>query len=331
MVEHKGPFFSVVIPTRNRPSLFCEALSSVLQQSFSDKEVIVVCDCIDDEMQEKYRQLESEYPAVTFYFLPHRLRGIGPGYSRNYGAEQAKGQYLCFLDDDDYWCDKSHLEVAHQSLSLEPGTVDIYLTNQDAYLPNGDKLNENIWLSSLTSYLGDTAPNQFGAYRIKSLDPLIKCGGFAHINCSIYCNDFFKQIGGIDENLIYEEDRDLFLRAIDSARAILFNPKVISHHRIPDRSKKHNASTQIDDLQKRLSQLASFEKNLLLAKAPEIHIHCNKRKGFILKNIAVTLHTCGRKKLAASYARQALVVTPTLKWFFYTGYLNIISLFSLTD
>jgi O-antigen biosynthesis protein len=89
-----APTFSVIIPTYGRSALLAEAIESVLAQSFTDFECIVV----DDASPEPAR-------------LPHdsRLRLIvrdqngGPPAARNSGIAAATGEFVAFLDDDDLW------------------------------------------------------------------------------------------------------------------------------------------------------------------------------------------------------------------------------------
>ena len=98
------PFFSVVLPTRNRPELFERALESVLKQSFQNFEVLVVNDGSDDGNLERYKELETTSdPRVRWHYQPQRPNGHGPSYSINTGAQLARGLYLCILDDDDSW------------------------------------------------------------------------------------------------------------------------------------------------------------------------------------------------------------------------------------
>ena len=61
------PFFSVVIPTRNRVDLFKKALNSVLSQTFTNFEVIVVNDGSDKESLEAYKQFEKETPSNVYF------------------------------------------------------------------------------------------------------------------------------------------------------------------------------------------------------------------------------------------------------------------------
>ena len=102
--------FSVIIPSRNRPASLRVAIDSVLRQQHPSKELIVVNDGSDGENAAIYRSLENELKdRARFFHLVHRPHGHGQSYAINFGVDQAIGNYVCFLDDDDYWIDDDHL------------------------------------------------------------------------------------------------------------------------------------------------------------------------------------------------------------------------------
>ena len=134
---NESPFFSVVMPTRNRPDLFQRALESVLEQSFQNFEVLVVNDGSDDDYLEHYKELEATAdPRVRWHYQAQRPNGHGPSYSINTGAQLARGLYLCILDDDDSWDAIDHLQKAHAAINAA-GAVDAYYSNQTAYSTDG--------------------------------------------------------------------------------------------------------------------------------------------------------------------------------------------------
>jgi glycosyltransferase involved in cell wall biosynthesis len=96
---------TVVIPTYNRGLLACEAIKSVLSQTYKDFEIIV----IDDGSKDNTETLLSEFgQSIRYYKQPN----MGPGKARNRGIELASGQYVAFLDSDDLWLDfKLELQV----------------------------------------------------------------------------------------------------------------------------------------------------------------------------------------------------------------------------
>ncbi|BBB14888.1 glycosyl transferase group 2 family protein [Candidatus Rickettsiella viridis] len=90
------PLFSIILTTYNRSQLLPRALRSVLQQSFSNFELIIV----DDHSTDNTRQVVYEFTdnRMTYIQQDHNQ---GVSTARNTGIKQAKGEYLCFLDDDD--------------------------------------------------------------------------------------------------------------------------------------------------------------------------------------------------------------------------------------
>lgn len=87
---------SLVVPVYNRPQEVDELLVSLLQQKDGvDYEVILVEDGSTETCKKQYDHYKLLLP-VQYFFKPNS----GPGLSRNFGAEKAKGQYIIFLDSD---------------------------------------------------------------------------------------------------------------------------------------------------------------------------------------------------------------------------------------
>lgn len=87
---------SVIVATRDRPSLLREALASLERQTFRDFEVLVVDDASEDR-----DGVERVIPRDPRFRLIRLERSAGPGGARNIGFELAKGDLLAVLDDDD--------------------------------------------------------------------------------------------------------------------------------------------------------------------------------------------------------------------------------------
>lgn len=96
------PLFSVVIPTYNRSSDLVRCLNSLVSQTFKDFEVIVCDNASTDntkEVIEKYEKLLN----LKCLFLTENSGG--PAKPRNFGAASANGEWVCFLDSDDWYLD----------------------------------------------------------------------------------------------------------------------------------------------------------------------------------------------------------------------------------
>lgn len=87
--------FSIIIPVYNRPDEVAELLESLSKQTDKGFEVLVIEDGSSVPCEEVCKQYETQLN-LHYYFKPNS----GPGQSRNYGAERAKGEYLLIWDSD---------------------------------------------------------------------------------------------------------------------------------------------------------------------------------------------------------------------------------------
>ncbi len=85
---------SVIITTYNRKNFLLDAVNSVIQQDFEDKEIIVIDDGSDDDSYEIIRDMP-----VKYLWKPNG----GISSARNTGIKVSKGEYIAFLDVDDRW------------------------------------------------------------------------------------------------------------------------------------------------------------------------------------------------------------------------------------
>ncbi len=319
------PFFSIIIPTRNRPVWFRRALDSVLAQDCAAKEVIAVVDGSDEEYLQRYRELEASLPAVQFQYLPHRPAGHGQSYSMNVGAALARGQYLCFLDDDDEWTDATYLSAARTNIEAGGGGAQMHFSNQKAYYADDEPQTQPVWLEDLVELVTPEQAVATDCYRVDAA-LLLRSGGFAHLNCSIFRREFYAAINGMDESIRYENDRDVYIRAIDAADNILYNRRVVSRHNIPDVNKKDNMSTVGSDLDKKLYQMRVYDKGISHCRQRCVLDYCRRGKTYELKHMATILAGRGHYAAATYYAREALLVNFNLRWLGYTLFLGMKSL-----
>lgn len=94
------PLFSVIIPSFQRPKSLAKAIESVLVQSWSEWELIVVDDGSSPPIDPESLSI---YPNQEHNIKWLQQHNQGPAAARKTGAAQATGSYLCFLDDDDYF------------------------------------------------------------------------------------------------------------------------------------------------------------------------------------------------------------------------------------
>lgn len=315
--------FSVIIATRNRPGPFAEALASVRAQRGARPEVVVVMDGSDPVHDEAYDSVLAADGAVQVVRLPATERGHGHSYAVNRGAAVARGDYLCFLDDDDCWIDPDHL--ARASVSLTGADADLYLADQEAWR-GGQRLapEGGIWLETLSArpdLLGP--PDALGACSVAPA-VLMALPKHCHPNTTIIRRDLFDVIGGMDPDIRYDDDRDFYLRAVDRARRILLARRVVARHAVPDPSAgRANLSTAAPVLRRLLYQRTVFDKAVLFAQRPEVVAHARRELAWVLRTMARTLATEGRGAEARFVAWQALGARFGLKWLGYCLWLMI--------
>lgn len=95
------PELSIIVPVYNVQNQLKLCLDSIINQSFKNKEVIIIDDASTDNSASIIREYEKYSPEVSAYFM---TKNTGVGNIRNLGIEYAKGTYIGFVDGDD-WID----------------------------------------------------------------------------------------------------------------------------------------------------------------------------------------------------------------------------------
>lgn len=113
---------SIVLPTYERDEILEETLESILRQTFNDWEVIVVDDNEEAEYRDRVREIVEAFDEENDNSFTYVLNddGNGPASARNKGLEDAEGDYLAFLDDDDRWKPRK-LEKQMEALKSSEG------------------------------------------------------------------------------------------------------------------------------------------------------------------------------------------------------------------
>jgi len=121
MAEHAQPLVSVIMPAYNVAAYVEEAIRSVMQQTVTDWELLVIDDRSTDNTYEIIRRVAAEDDRIRAMRNPHNM---GVARTRNKGIAQARGRYVAFLDSDDAWlADKLEKQLA---LAGETGAGIVY-------------------------------------------------------------------------------------------------------------------------------------------------------------------------------------------------------------
>ena len=104
------PFFSVIVPEHNSAEFMRKGLDSIKAQTFTDYELIIVCDACTDNTAE----IAREYTDKVFEINAGRC-----GMARNKGMDEAEGEWLLFMDDDDWWRNDQAFQIIADNVGKE--------------------------------------------------------------------------------------------------------------------------------------------------------------------------------------------------------------------
>lgn len=99
-LERSNPLVTVYIPTFNRIALLKRAVESVRQQTYQNLEIIIVDDCSKDGTHEYLEEISKQDSRIRYFI---KETNSGACVSRNIAIENAKGEFVTGLDDDDYF------------------------------------------------------------------------------------------------------------------------------------------------------------------------------------------------------------------------------------
>lgn len=94
------PLISVITPAYNSERFIGETISSVLQQTYTNWEMIIVDDCSTDDTREIVKEYQSKDQRIKLFTLEENS---GSAVARNKAMDEAAGKYIAFLDSDDRW------------------------------------------------------------------------------------------------------------------------------------------------------------------------------------------------------------------------------------
>lgn len=117
--------FSIIISAYNIEDYIQRAMKSVLKQTFTDYELIVINDCSKDNTLEKIKEIEDKRIIII-----NNKENVGLGEVRNIGISKAKGEYIVHLDGDDALYENNTLERINKLIGTDKPDI-VYLGFQD--------------------------------------------------------------------------------------------------------------------------------------------------------------------------------------------------------
>lgn len=220
MNSKSTPLVSIVIPTYNHANFLGKSLESIIDQTYNNWEAIVIDNHSTDETNQvidKFKDSRIQYFKISNYGIIAK--------SRNFGINVAKGDWIAFLDSDDWWT-KDKLEICLKNIDQNIDFIYhkleiIYdksksLLNRKRYI--GRQLNKPILHNLLTSQIEE---------------------GNAIGNSSVLVRkDILIRIGGISENrdLVASEDFNTWLRVAELTDQFKYIKEKLGYYLVHDNS-----------------------------------------------------------------------------------------------
>lgn len=212
---------SVIIPIYNVEKYVDECLSSVINQTFKNIEIICIDDCSTDssmDIVEKYADNDNRIKIIR------NKQNMGQGISRNKAIDIARGKYILFVDSDD-WMDADTIEYIYEKAKNDD--LDLLLFKSKVFNDYTQKYIDSGWYSmkELDSFIDKTFNHWDLDANILFKIPVVPSGKLISKNLVDTYNLRFK------ENSIYE-DNLFFYRCIFNAEHVSVIDKAFYHHRI---------------------------------------------------------------------------------------------------
>ncbi len=185
-LNHKNPLVSAIIPTFNRGWIICEAVESILNQTYPNIETIVIDDGSTDDTTKK---LIPYLDRITY--LKQENKGVSA--ARNLGIKKSSGQMTAFLDSDDLWeTDKISCQVDF----FQNNPKAMICQTEEIWIRNGKRVNPKLKHKKFSGMIFEPS------LELCLVSP----------SAVMMKKEVFDRVGMFDESLPACEDYDLWLR-----------------------------------------------------------------------------------------------------------------------
>ena len=231
MINKNQILITVIIPVYNMDEYLDICLNSVINQSLSELEIL----CIDDGSTDRSNEIIKLFVSKDSRIRCIRTNNLGAAHARNIGIREAKGEYLAFIDADDYYYDKYALEH-------------LYFANKK-YLTkiSGGSFGEIDEYGTVKTG-SDFDDNRFWGYNFGSEEVIFYEGfqfdfGFHRF---IYDRDFIITNKLFFPDLSYFEDPPFLVKTLSLVEKFSVVPNIIYMHRTYRKEKEWKAKSVVD-------------------------------------------------------------------------------------
>lgn len=200
---------SIIIPVYNAEKYLHKCVESVLSQTYKNLQIILINDGSTDKSKEICNHLATRDERVCVIHNSNH----GVSYTRNLGIEKALGEFICFLDSDD-WLSSEFIEIFINDFSAD---IDLVYGGYAVY--NGAKILKNVAATtSKEIYINNLFDFNAADNRKR------ECWGV------LYRRDVLRHVR-FNQNLFVGEDTLFFAEAIKQCRKVYYESKVLYNYR----------------------------------------------------------------------------------------------------
>ena len=229
---------SAIITTHDRQDLLVRAVKSVLSQTYKNLELIVVDDASDERADELLREFNLQY-----IYIP-KEESKGGNHARNTGILAAKGEYIAFLDDDDYWLPT---KIEEQMAVMEEKQCELVYCPKTSEIITND--NDIIYVHASPN------PALTGDMRRKILYNICTT-----TSCILVKKNALLEVGMFDVNLKYWQEYELTIR-LAQRTSFYYAWKDLVVYRV-DTSDKNRLTNKFNEWQKSVRYIYTKHRNL---------------------------------------------------------------------
>lgn len=272
-----NPLVSIVVPVYNVEKYLKKCIDSLIDQTYQNIEILLV----DDGSTDSSGKICDDYAKRYSFVYSFHKANSGLGFTRNYGLERINGEYVTFVDSDDYLGKDA---IKRLVAGLDGKSIDTVIGGYSKVKDNGDVLytreytesifrHESIYQKLFVSMLG-SSPNKHNAFRPSVWNSLYSCKIIKKNSIS-----FASERKLISEDIVWDSDYYKFAKGVRIINSTAYyyraNPKSLSKSYRPDRFEKsiYFFMYMVDKLSKlNLANKSFTEARLRLAKTLFINV-----------------------------------------------------------
>ena len=279
---------SCVIITHNRISYLKRAVNSVVNQIYKNIEIFVIDDASEDGTEAYGEELNK---IGINYIRINKKDSKGGNYARNLGIQHSTGEYVAFLDDDDYWLpDKIEKQVKYAEKHPDVGMIYGGLSYEFG--------------NSLLNYKSLPNPD----YQGNMIEKGLYIAPFASTITLFVKRSLLKEIGGFDENMRYWQEYELEIRLMQKT-LVGFVPDIVAVANRCGTVKR--LTSQYDNWEKSVDYLNKKHEQLFSKLSDDMK---KRKQEYYYREAAYRVSAVGDKKRMKEFYKKANAINPKIEY-----------------